>query len=345
MEHRHQSRASRSRWPRTAASTSSTRNMEPADQSRRGRQGEAVGERLIVDPVTCRPDQKDLRGAPGHGELPDLGRPRRRLAREARRHPDERDLRFETRMDLPISERMTKENLVTCPPGTTLEQAKELLHPPDREAPRRRPRREPEGADHGQGHPEADQVPGRQQGLARRLRVAALSASVRTASPAPAVVSAKVDLIVLDSLRTATASRPRRAREVEADVPSTPVMAGTSPRPRGTRDLIRRGADAVKIGIGPRLHLHDARRHRPGVPQIHAIMGVRAGPGRVEGPPRRRRRQSSSRADVTKALAAGADAVMIGSLLRRHRRGAGRDDPLPGARRSRRTAAWARSAP
>ena len=83
---------------------------------------------MIVDPVTCRPTQKISEALEVMANFRISGVPvvddRGKLVGIL----TNRDLRFETRMDLPISERMTKENLVTCPPGTTLEQAKELLH-------------------------------------------------------------------------------------------------------------------------------------------------------------------------------------------------------------------------
>ena len=123
---------------------------------------------MIVDPVTCRPTQKISEALEVMANFRISGVPvvddRGKLVGIL----TNRDLRFETRMDLPISERMTKENLVTCPPGTTLEQAKELLH-------RHRIEKllvvdragKPQGPHHGQGHPEADQVPERVQGLLR----------------------------------------------------------------------------------------------------------------------------------------------------------------------------------
>src|SRR5664279_897141 len=83
---------------------------------------------MIVDPVTCRPTQRISEALEVMANFRISGVPvvddRGKLVGIL----TNRDLRFETRMDLPISERMTKENLVTCPPGTTLEQAKELLH-------------------------------------------------------------------------------------------------------------------------------------------------------------------------------------------------------------------------
>ena len=123
---------------------------------------------MIVDPVTMRPDQliRDALEVMAHYKI--SGVP------VTDRHGHlvgiltNRDLRFETDLDKKIEALMTREELVTVPEGTTLEEAKALLHQPqDREAPGGRPGGKPDRPDHRQGHPEGDPVPQRLQGRSR----------------------------------------------------------------------------------------------------------------------------------------------------------------------------------
>ena len=219
---------------------------------------------MIVDPVTCRPTQKISEALEVMANFRISGVPvvddRGKLVGIL----TNRDLRFETRMDLPISERMTKENLVTCPPGTTLEQAKELLH-------RHRiekllvvdQRREPQGPHHRQGHPEADQVPERVQGLARpAARGGGGGREHRSPRPRPGARRGEGR-----SPRPRLLARAQRRRAGRAHVPEeeVPVDArsrgqrrdgGRDARPRAARG--RRREDRHRA----RLDLHDARRHR-----------------------------------------------------------------------------------
>jgi IMP dehydrogenase len=271
---------------------------------------------MIVDPVTCRPTQKISEALEVMANFRISGVPvvddRGKLVGIL----TNRDLRFETRMDLPISERMTKENLVTCPPGTTLEQAKELLH---------RHRIEKllvvDRAGNLKGLITVKDIqkqiryPNACKDSLGRLRVAAaVGAGADFVDRARALVAAKVDLLVLDSSHGHSDSVLDCLANLKKRFPSTPVMAGNVATAEGTRDLIKRGADAVKIGLGPGSICTTRVVTGAGVPQIHAIRECVRGAGKSNIPLVADGGIKFS-GDVTKALAVGAHSVMIGSLF------------------------------
>jgi IMP dehydrogenase len=271
---------------------------------------------MIVDPVTCRPTQKISEALEVMANFRISGVPivddRGKLVGIL----TNRDLRFETRMDLPISERMTKENLVTCPPGTTLEQAKELLH---------RHRIEKllvvDRAGNLKGLITVKDIqkqikyPSACKDSFGRLRVAAaVGATADLVDRARELIGAKVDLLVLDSSHGHSEGVLQSLTALKKRFPSTPVLAGNVATAEGTRDLVRRGADAVKIGVGPGSICTTRVVTGAGVPQIHAIRECVKGAGKsnvflvADG-------GIKFSGDVTKALAAGAHSVMIGSLF------------------------------
>src|SRR5664280_2255959 len=228
---------------------------------------------MIVDPVTCRPTQKISEALEVMANFRISGVPvvddRGKLVGIL----TNRDLRFETRMDLPISERMTKENLVTCPPGTTLEQAKELLH---------RHRIEKllvvdrpgnlKGLITVKDIQKQIKYPSACKDSFGRLRVAAaVGATTDLLDRARELVAAKVDLLVLDSSHGHSEGVLEALSSLKKKFPSVPVLAGNVATAEGTRDLVRRGADAVKIGIGPGSICTTRVVTGAGVPQIHAI--------------------------------------------------------------------------
>jgi IMP dehydrogenase len=271
---------------------------------------------MIVDPVTCRPTQKISEALDVMANFRISGVPvvddRGKLVGIL----TNRDLRFETRMDLPISERMTKENLVTCPPGTTLEQAKEILH---------RHRIEKLLVVDRSGNlvglitvkdiQKQIKYPHACKDSLGRLRVAAaVGASGDLVDRARDLIAAKVDLLVLDSSHGHSEGVMKGLVTLKRKFPSTPVMAGNVATAEGTRDLIRRGADAVKIGIGPGSICTTRVVTGAGVPQIHAIQECVRGRGASKTPLVADGGIKFS-GDVTKALASGADSVMIGSLF------------------------------
>jgi IMP dehydrogenase len=271
---------------------------------------------MIVDPVTCRPDQKISEALQVMANFRISGVPvvddRGKLVGIL----TNRDLRFETRMDLPISERMTKKNLVTCPPGTTLEQAKELLH---------RHRIEKllvvdkggnlKGLITVKDIQKQIKYPNACKDSLGRLRVAAaVGSGTDLLERAKELVAAKVDLLVLDSSHGHSQSVLDALTSLKKKYPSVPVLAGNVATAEGTRDLIRCGADAVKIGIGPGSICTTRIVTGAGVPQIHAIRECVKGAGKSRIPLVADGGIKFS-GDVTKALASGAHSVMIGSLF------------------------------
>jgi IMP dehydrogenase len=271
---------------------------------------------MIVDPVTCRPEQRISEALAVMARYKISGVPIVNDDGKLVGILTNRDLRFETRMDQPISTRMTKDHLITTPVGTTLEQAKELLHEHriekllvvDRAG-------NLKGLITVKDIQKAIKYPDAAKDRLGRLRVAgAIGVSRDLLDRARELVRAKVDVLVLDSSHGHSQGVLDALREVKAKFPSTPVIAGNVATEAGTRDLVRRGADAVKVGIGPGSICTTRVVTGAGVPQIHAIMecsravrGTRV-PLIADG-------GIKFSGDITKAIAAGAHLVMIGSLF------------------------------
>src|SRR5436190_4375747 len=227
-----------------------------------------------------------------------------------------RDLRFETRFDLPIAERMTKEDLITVPVGTTLEQAREVLHHhriekllvvdsngdlkglitvKDIQKARR--------------YPQAAKDP-----LGRLRCGAAIGIGKEGLDRARALIDAKVDVVVIDSAHAHSTGVMDVIRQFKKLFPDTPLIAGNVATFEGTRDLIELGVDAVKVGIGPGSICTTRVVAGAGVPQISAVMECARAAEKFDVPIISDGGIKFS-GDVTKALAAGAHTVMIGSLF------------------------------
>ncbi|KAA0253591.1 IMP dehydrogenase [Acidobacteria bacterium ACD] len=271
---------------------------------------------MIVDPVTCRPDQKISEALEVMASFRISGVPvvdeRGKLVGIL----TNRDLRFETRLDLPVSARMTKDDLVTCPPGTTLEKAKELLHQHriekllvvDRAG-------NLKGLITVKDIQKQIRYPNACKDSLGRLRVAAaVGVGPDLLDRARELVHAKVDLLCLDSSHGHSERVLEALSLLKRKFPSTPVLAGNVATAEATRDLIRRGADVVKIGIGPGSICTTRVVTGVGVPQVHAIQECVKGAGKSRVPLVADGGVKFS-GDVAKALASGAHAVMIGSLF------------------------------
>jgi IMP dehydrogenase len=227
-----------------------------------------------------------------------------------------RDLRFETRYDLPIEEVMTKENLVTVAVGTTLEEAEKILHQHRIEKllvvddsytlkglitvkDIQKKLKYPHAAkdDHG------------------RLRVAAaVGATGDYMERAQELVRKKVDVLAIDSAHGHSQRVMDAVSSIKRSFPELEVLAGNVASYEGARDLIRLGADGIKVGIGPGSICTTRVVSGAGVPQITAIAEC-AKATREAGVPLISDGGVKYSGDVTKAIAAGADSVMIGSLL------------------------------
>ena len=270
---------------------------------------------MIVDPITITPEQKisDALEVMRHYRISGVPVTKNKKLVGILTN---RDLRFETRTDIPVSEVMTKENLITVPVGTTLTDAEAILHTHRIEKllvvdedynlkglitvkDIQKRLKYPTAAkdDHG------------------RLRVgAAIGATGDYLERAQELVRAKVDLLAIDSAHGHTTRVLDAVRKIKAALPEVDLIAGNVGTFEGACELARAGADGIKVGIGPGSICTTRVVTGAGVPQITAI---------AEAARATRDSDVSIIADggikysgdITKAIAAGADCVMIGSLL------------------------------
>ena len=227
-----------------------------------------------------------------------------------------RDLRFETDYTKQIKEVMTSENLVTAPEGTTLEQAQNILS-------KHKIEKLPivdEGM-HLKGLitikdiEKAIVYPNSARDAAGRLLVgAAIGVTNDALERVEAVVNAGADLIALDSAHGHSQNIINKVKEIKAAYPGLPIIAGNIATAEAALALIKAGADALKVGIGPGSICTTRVVAGIGVPQITAIYDVAQVAKKYDIPVIADGGIKYS-GDVVKAIAAGADVVMMGSLL------------------------------
>jgi len=227
-----------------------------------------------------------------------------------------RDLRFETCFDIPVSEVMTPQPLVTVPVGTTLDEAKVKLQ---------KHRIEKLLVVDSEGHlkglitvkdiQKAINFPNAAKDDLGRLRcAAAIGATGDFLERAAALVEARVDAIVIDTAHGHSSRVMEAVKKIKSQFPDIELIAGNVATADGTRELIFAGVDAVKIGIGPGSICTTRVVTGAGVPQIMAIHeAVSAAEG--SGVPIIADGGIKFSGDVAKAIAAGADSIMIGSLF------------------------------
>lgn len=227
-----------------------------------------------------------------------------------------RDLRFEKDYQRRIGEVMTKDNLVTAPVGTTLEHAKEILGHHRIE---KLPIIDEEGYLKGlitiKDIEKARQYPNSAKDDRGRLRVgAAVGVTVDTLERTEALYKAGADVIVLDTAHGHSQGVLQKVRELRDAFPELQIIAGNVATAEATRALIEAGANAVKVGIGPGSICTTRVVAGIGVPQITAIMNC-AEEAAKHGIPIIGDGGIKFSGDIVKALAAGANTVMIGSLF------------------------------
>ncbi len=227
-----------------------------------------------------------------------------------------RDLRFEDDYTQPIGEVMTKEGLVTAPEGTTLQEAQVILR---RYKVEKLPIVDEEFNLKGlitiKDIEKAIQYPrSAKDSNGRLLAAAAVGVGSEALKRAEALVEAGVDLIVVDSAHGHSIPVIDTVKSLKKRFPSLQVMAGNVATAEGARDLIKAGADAIKVGVGPGSICTTRVIAGIGVPQITAIYEA-ARAAAEYGVPVIADGGIKYSGDLTKAIAAGADAVMIGSLL------------------------------
>lgn len=227
-----------------------------------------------------------------------------------------RDLRFETDINKPIEEVMTKENLITAPVGTTLEKAKELLikHKIEK-LPLVDDEMNLKGLITIKDIEKARQYPNSAKDERGRLRVgAAVGVSRDTMERAEALYSAGVDVIVVDTAHGHSKGVIDTVKQLRKKFPDLQIIAGNVATAEATRDLIEAGANAIKVGIGPGSICTTRVIAGIGVPQITAIMDCSQEAEKYNVPVIADGGIKFS-GDIVKAIAAGAHVVMIGSLF------------------------------
>jgi IMP dehydrogenase len=226
-----------------------------------------------------------------------------------------RDLRFESDVAQPISALMTARNLVTAPVGTTLAEAEEILH---RNKIEKLPVVDADGRLRGlitvkdiQKKIEFPEATKDDQG---RLRAAAaVGVGPDALERAEALVGAGADVIVVDTAHGHSQGVLEIVRRIK-DAVSVEVVAGNIATAEAARALLDAGADALKVGVGPGSICTTRVVAGVGVPQVSAIHDV-ASVAALQGAPVIADGGLTSSGDIAKAIGAGADAVMVGSLL------------------------------
>jgi IMP dehydrogenase len=225
-----------------------------------------------------------------------------------------RDLQFEKVLDRPIAEAMTKERLITAPVGTTLEEAEAILA---RHRIEKLPVVDGNGVLTGlitvkdifkrREHPNAN------KDHHGRLRVAAaVGAGGEAMVRAAALIQAGVDVIVVDSAHGHSAGVLQTVAMLRDAHPDVQLVAGNIATEAGARALVERGVDGVKVGIGPGSICTTRVVTGVGVPQVTAIVEAVRGAGDIPVIADGGIKYSG---DVVKAIAAGAESVMMGSML------------------------------
>ncbi|MCG0238623.1 MAG: IMP dehydrogenase [Firmicutes bacterium] len=227
-----------------------------------------------------------------------------------------RDLRFEENFSRPVREVMTRENLITAPVGTTLEQAKEILRKYKVE---KLPLVDSEGRLKGlvtiKDIQKARQYPNAAKDDRGRLLVgAAVGVTGNMMARVDALVEAGVDVIVVDSAHGHSVHVLNAVAAIRKRHPKLQIIGGNVATYEGALDLIEAGVDAVRVGVGPGSICTTRVVAGIGVPQLTAIFEA-ARAAMPRGIPVIADGGIRYSGDITKALAAGASTVMIGSLF------------------------------
>jgi IMP dehydrogenase len=228
----------------------------------------------------------------------------------------DRDIRFESELDRPIAEIMTKENLITAPMGTTLAQAEQILQ---RNKIEKLPVIDKSGKLKGlitfkdiqkkKRHPNAAK-----DDAGRLLCGAAVGIAANTMERVSALFAAHVDVVAVDTAHGHSQGVLDMVRAIKRMYPDLDVIAGNVATAGGAEALIKAGADAVKVGVGPGSICTTRIIAGVGVPQLTAIMEA-ARAAKKSKTPVIADGGIKQTGDIPKALAAGASSVMIGSLF------------------------------
>ena len=286
------------------------RQAEEVDKVKRSEAG------MIVDPVTMRPEQKIHEALEVMSRFKISGVP----VTDAEGHLvgilTNRDLRFEENHERPIADLMTRPPLVTVPEGTTLKEAKSLLHKHKIE---KLLVVDTEGNLKGlitvKDIQKKIRFPNSCKDELGRLRVgAAIGAGGDSLERAAALVDARVDVLIVDSSHAHSRGVLDGVSKLKEAFPEVRIIAGNIATAEAAKALIERGVDAVKVGIGPGSICTTRVVTGAGLPQFSAIRDCVDAALEHEVPVIADGGIKFS-GDVTKALGAGAHSVMIGSLF------------------------------
>jgi IMP dehydrogenase len=293
------------------------KNLTPEDQAQQVRQVKKFESGMVVNPLTIHPDQtlaevRALQETHHISGVPVVERDSKRLVGII----TNRDVRFATDPNLRVYELMTRENLVTADADVTKDRARELLH---------KHRIEKllvvdeqfrcvglvtvKDMDKAQANPNAVKDP-----MGRLRTAAAIGVGEDGFHRAGLLVAADIDVIVVDTAHGHSGGVLRAVERIKKMSNSVQIVAGNVATPEGARALIEAGADAVKIGIGPGSICTTRIVAGVGVPQLTAVMECAAA-CREAGVPAIADGGIRSSGDVAKAIAAGADCVMMGSVF------------------------------
>ncbi|HXV19844.1 MAG TPA: IMP dehydrogenase [Desulfuromonadales bacterium] len=291
------------------------KNMTPDEQAIEVDQVKKSESGMIVDPITMRPEQKIFEALELMKKYRISGVP---ITKDGRLVGilTNRDLRFETRLDQPISNVMTKDKLVTVPPGTTLEEAKQHLH---------KHRIEKllvvddayalKGLITIKDIEKVRKYPFACKDDFGRLRVgAAIGVGYDREARLEALVRAGVDVVIIDTAHGHSQGVIDAVIDTKRAYPDLQLVAGNIATGEAAEALIKAGIDAVKVGIGPGSICTTRVVAGVGVPQITAIADV-AKVTQKAGIPLIADGGIKYSGDIPKAVAAGADILMIGSLF------------------------------
>ncbi len=292
------------------------KNMTPEQQALEVDKVKRSESGMIVEPVTLRPEATVREALDLMGRYHISGLPITTAENRLVGILTNRDLRFETDLNKPVAEAMTSANLITAVEGTTLEEAKRILHehrieklPVVDEAMCLRGLITIKDIEKVATYPQACK-----DSLGRLRVAAAVGVGAESLERAEALIERGVDALVVDTAHGYSAGVLRMVETLRERFSEVDLVAGNVGTAEGAAALIAAGADAVKVGMGPGSICTTRVVSGAGVPQITAIMDCSEA-CREHGIPLIADGGIKYSGDVAKAIAAGADSVMIGNLL------------------------------
>jgi IMP dehydrogenase len=270
---------------------------------------------MVVDPITMAPDQRLYEALEVMEKYRISGVPVTKNGKLVGILTN-RDLRFETKLNLKIADVMTKEKLITVPVGTSLEEAKEILH-------QHRIEKLPvvdeefnlKGLITIKDIEKRIKYPDACKDVLGRLRVgAAVGVGPDELDRVPALLRVGVDVLVVDTAHGHSVAVLDMVRTIKRRFPEAQIVAGNIATAEAAEELIQAGADALKVGIGPGSICTTRVVAGAGIPQITAVMECVRVAARSNVPVISDGGIKNS-GDITKAIAAGAHSVMLGGLF------------------------------